>query len=198
MKNFFILLTTLFCTGYVFAQKGNQMAWYETGENMKIDSNRIQVQPGKLFFQFDTDHIPRNMKSLGFTWYDYNPKDYFVSHLVNNTDSTFKAKRQDGSLIMIQEALDEDSTWKPIEYWVHSGCGNSYFSPLKLEPGECIMVPIKKYSGSFKTQIRLKFKYGKSVIYTNSFEAKISKAQFKREENTVYGILYSGPAIYLE
>lgn len=195
------LISLLICFGVVHAQKdnskGNQAAFYECSEPIDIDSNQIDLKPGKLYFQFNTNHAAHNLKSMNFIWLDNKPKGYFIAYLVNLTDSVFTADRQDRSLIMIQEALDEDGNWKPIEYWTYSGCGNSYFDPLKLDPGKCVLVPIKKYSGSYKTKIRLKFKIGNYIIYSDTFEGTINKLQFEKENGNVHGILYHGPASYL-
>ena len=178
--------------------KENQRAFYECSEPMMIDSAKNRLAVNKVYFQFNVNEKAEKLKKLNFIWLENNPEDYFVAYLLNTTDSIFQAKRQDGSLIMIQEALDENGNWQPIEYWVYSGCGNSYFDPLQLEPGKCVLVPIKKYSGNFTTKIRLKFKYGNSVMYSESFNGSIDKAQFNKKTDSVSGILYFGPANYLE
>lgn len=201
MKNIVLLLSFLVCFGCVGQKddpKGNQRAFYECSEPIKIDSNQINVKSGKLYFQFNINQSPNKLKSMDFFWLDNKPKGYFTAYLVNTTDSVFKAERQDGSLIMIQEALDEKGNWKPIEYWTYSGCGNSYFNPLKLDSGKCVLIPIKKYTGDFKTKMRLKFKNWNDIIYSDTFEGTIEKSQFDKETKTVNGILYLGPANYLD
>lgn len=196
----YLLLSTYF--GFAFSQNdsvvGNQRAFYECSDPMDIDSTLIDVQSDKLYFQFNVNQRPKNLKSLGFIWLKGNLKNYFTGYLVNTTGSTFTATRQDGSLIMIQEAKDKDGNWQPLEYWVYSGCGNSYFSPLSLESGKCVLVPIKRYTGNFKTEIRLKFKYDRTIFYSEPFEGTISESQLRKETEKVNGILYRGPASYLE
>ncbi|RCL72787.1 MAG: hypothetical protein DBW72_05940 [Flavobacteriales bacterium] len=177
-----------------YSQKGNQKAFYECTGALDIDSTKIDVRSNKLYFQFNVEDSPKNLKD--FVWLKDKPKEYFTGYLVNTSDSTFSANIQDGSLIIIQEALDKDGNWNPIEYWVYSGCGNSYFS-LKLDTGKYVMIPIKKYSGKFKTKIRLKFKYGADVLYSESFEGSLNVSQFEKETEDVNGILYHGPANYL-
>jgi len=177
--------------------KGNQRAFYVCSEPMDIDSTKIDLKSDKIYFHFNVKDSPKNLKSMGFAWLKDNPDGYFTGYLVNTMGATFSAERQDGSLIMIQEALDKDGNWKPIEYWVYSGCGNSYFNPLKLDSGKYVMIPIKKYSGKFKTKIRLKFKYGNDILYSNSFESSINVSLFEKETDDVHGILYHGPANYL-
>ncbi len=127
---------------------------------------------------------------------------YFVAFLINTTDSALTLERQDASLIMIQEAVNENGKWEPIEYWVNSGCGNSYLNPVKLSAGKYIILPIRKYQGDFKTQIRLRYKFsyfrGEGILISDSFEGSIDKSQFKKQTETVHGILYHGPADYLK
>jgi hypothetical protein len=201
MKSIIILISLLSICSSTFAQedilKGNQRAFYECTEPTDIDSNLINLKSDKIYFQFNLEDSPKNLKSMDFAWLEDNPDAYFTGYLVNTSDSTFSAERQDGSLIMIQEALDEEGIWKPIEYWVYSGCGNSYFNPLKLDSGKYVMIPIRKYSGKFKTKIRLKFKYGSEILYSDSFEGSLNMSVFEKETDDVHGILYHGPASYL-
>jgi hypothetical protein len=196
------LISLLTLVGYSVKQEdkenGNKRAFYECKEPLDIDSSLFEVKPSKLYFSFNTDKKPKKLKSLGYVWLEDNPKKYFTAYLINTSKSTLSAKKQDGSLIMIQEALNENGKWIPIEYWVYSGCGNSYFNPLKLESGKYVMIPIKKYSGNFKTKIRLKLKTNSKVLYSYPFEGSIDKSQFKKETEDVNGILYQGPANYLD
>lgn len=202
MKTIFLLIGFFFLFGFSFGQQEklieNQRAFYECGKPLDIDTNNIDLKRNKIYFHFNTEEILSDLKSLGFSWLEDIPNGYFVGYLVNTTDSIFSAKKQDRSLIMIQEAIDENGNWRPIEYWVYSGCGNSYFSPLKLEPGKYLMLPIKKYHGNYKTKARLKFKYGTDVMFSDSFDVSINKAQFKAKTDNVRGILYNGPANYLD
>lgn len=196
------LISLFVLTGFSINQEdkteGNQRAFYECSEPTDIDKSLIDVKQGELYFQFNTEQEPKNLKSMNFVWLKDDPKGYFTAYLINSSESTFSAERQDGSLIMIQEALNEQGKWLPIEYWVYSGCGNSYFNPLKLESGKSVMVPIKKYSGNFKTKIRLKLKAGKTTFFSESFAGAIDKSQFNKETEQVNGILYHGPADYLD
>ena len=197
-----LLLLLVACSLKVLGQNdtinGNQRAFYECSDPLDIDSSKIEIREGEVYFYFKTEESPKNLDSLDFFWLKANPEGYFTAYLVNTSKETFTAKRQDGSLIMIQEALDEEGEWKPIEYWVYSGCGNSYDNPLELDSGKYVIVPIKKYSGEFKTKIRLKFKYGKKIMYSKPFSGSVNLSQFNKEENQVYGILYRGPASYLD
>jgi hypothetical protein len=194
----YLISIILFSSFYFVVNKGNQPAYYECTEGLDIDTTLFNYRKGEIYFYFDKDLKAKNLASKGFNWIEDNPKDYFTAYLINTTDTTFNVTRQDGSLIMIQEAMDEKGQWQPIEYWVYSGCGNSYFDPLELNPGKYVMIPIKEYHGNFKTKIRLKMKNDKKIIYSESFEGSIDKSQFEKETKSVHGILYHGPANYLD
>lgn len=198
-----VLLITISLIGFlssfiVSEEQGNQRAHYECSKPLKIDSSLFDVRKGETYFYFNLDLTPKNLKSQGFSWTVDNPKEYFTAYLINTSDSTFNADRQDGSLMMIQEAMNERGEWQPIEYWVYSGCGNSYFSPLSLATGSYVMIPIKRYSGSFKTQFRLKMKKDEELFYSQTFDGSIELSQFATENDMVNGILYHGPASYFE
>jgi hypothetical protein len=183
--------------GQIDTTFGNQSAYYRFSEPLNIDSTQISLQSGKIYFHFNTNQSPTKLEFKDFNWLEKYPVEYFTSYLVNTSDSIFTALKQDGSLIMIQEALDENGNWNPIEYWVPSYCGNSYDESLKLDSGKCVMIPIKKYSGDFATKIRMRFLYGPSILISDSFDGSIMKSQFKKQIEDVYGILYKGPAHYL-
>jgi hypothetical protein len=194
---FMPMLVLLFSFLYI-TEKGSQRAYYECTEPLKIDTSLFPLKKGQVYFHFNQSLKPKGLKAKGFLWMEDTPKDYFTAYLINTSDATFNAKRQDGSLIMIQEAMDAEGKWQPIEYWVYSGCGNSYFDPLVLTPGNYVMIPIKEYKGSFKTKFRLKMKKDTSLFYSDTFEGSIDKSQFEKETKQVNGILYHGPANYLD
>jgi len=200
---FSILVFVLFALSGVINGKdsnteGNQRALYNFSKQIEIDDNLIELKQGELYFQFNLNQSFETLKSFNSKWIEKYSKSHFIAYLVNMTDSSVYIKTQDGSLLIIQEALDENNNWQPIEYWIPSGCGNSYFNPLSLEAGKCVLVPIKKYTGNYKTQFRLKFNIGKSIIYSDTFEASLDKTQFKKVTDDVNGILYDGPASYFE
>lgn len=200
---FSILVFVLFALSGVINGKdsnteGNQRALYNFSKQIEIDDNLIELKQGELYFQFNLNQSFETLKSFNSKWIEKYSKSHFIAYLVNMTDSSVYIKTQDGSLLIIQEALDENNNWQPIEYWIPSGCGNSYFNPLSLEAGKCVLVPIKKYTGNYKTQFRLKFNIGKSIIYSDTFEASLDKTQFKKVTGDVNGILYDGPASYFE
>jgi len=199
LKIFIYSTLIIVLSGFSFATYvGNQEAYYETSKPLRINKSLFEYKRGKTYFSFNKNLSPKNLKSKGFVWLENEPKGYFTAYLINASDTIFNAEKQDGSLIMIQEAIDENGKWKPIEYWVYSGCGNSYFNPLILKPGKYVMIPIKQYNGNFKTKFRLKMKKDKSIFYSEEFEGNIEKSQFEKHSENVNGILYYGPADYLD
>lgn len=106
----------------------------------------------------------------------------FPVFIKNPTRDTLLIETQDQAVFMIQEAKDEDGKWKPIEYWLHAFCGNSY-ADYKLPPMHIAVVKVVKYTGNFKTEMRLKLKNGTETIYSNIFEGSINKSQFDFPEN---------------
>ncbi|MBL7937362.1 MAG: hypothetical protein JNM51_16270 [Bacteroidia bacterium] len=104
----------------------------------------------------------------------------FPIYIANLSDTkTATVEIQDGSLMMIVEAQDEHKTWKPIEYWSHSWCGNSYYS-LELPPQYFAFARGVKCSGDFFTTCRLKVFNGADSLLSNEFKMNISTKQFNQ------------------
>ena len=74
---------------------------------------------------------------------------------------------------IVAEALDMDSLWKPIEGHFTYDCGTG-LTDLYLMPDEVACILFPKYSGSYKTKIRLKLKGNIS----EEFNATINPSQF--------------------
>lgn len=111
----------------------------------------------------------------------------------NTSNENTYLELQDAQIIMIQEAKDENGDWKPIEFWQHSWCGNSYAFE-KLLPNTIVIAKIFKYDGDFETDIRLKLKNGNHIIYSDSFKGKINKSQFDLPSSLVKK--FSGRSLY--
>ncbi|WP_146190703.1 hypothetical protein [Polaribacter aquimarinus] len=94
-------------------------------------------------------------------------------YIQNTTSDTISLSHQDYSIYILQEAMDKNGLWKPIEYWESSDCGNS-FGEIKIEPNEIIQTESAKYSGDFKTKIRFKLSENNKVYYSNAIEGNIN------------------------
>ncbi len=204
MKIYLIITSYIICIGPAFCQNdtasiGAESAYYPCNEPDIIDTSIINYVHNKVYFHFNQEELQNDIKPSNRKLLDKGDPRFFSGYLINTTDSTFKAIRQDGSLMMIKEAQDENGKWKAIEYWVPSGCGNSYFDPLILESGKTVLFPVWRDKGDFKTNIRLRIKYSfkDDAIVSSSYEGSIYKSQFQKPTGSVYGILYGGDAMYL-
>ncbi len=105
-------------------------------------------------------------------------EDYFVGRII----STFENKLinlQYGSLIMIQEALDRNNVWRPIEVWRFGTCASGYGDVLYLKKNNFAEFPIKRYNGNFKTKVRLKLRDANETYYSEIFEYRIDESLFE-------------------
>ncbi len=98
--------------------------------------------------------------------------------LFNGTDKVQVFDASDSRIDIIQEALNEQGMWQPIEYLPASGCGNS-FHQIFLGRGEYWEFDVPRYEGQFSTQLRftLTLDNGK-VIHSNKFYGSINPKQF--------------------
>lgn len=178
---------------------GQQAAFYTCSDTMKInDLVHVRIK-GQLYFQTSEQLDSIGITNVKSSWRTYSDSTHRTIYIVNSTDSLIKVTRQDGSLLMIQEALDVNGEWMPIEYWTPSGCGNSYFNPLTLLPQHFIVYNAPLYSGDFKTKIRFKWKIGhQNIYYSHPIQARIDSSLFAFPAENVSGILFYGQPSYLD
>lgn len=100
----------------------------------------------------------------------------FPVYIFNSTKNTVRLEEQDGRVMMIQEALDPNGQWKPIEYWQFSDCGNSYGGVI-LRPNYYLMTKVVKYKGPYETLLRLKLLNKDEIIYSKPFKGSINLSQ---------------------
>jgi hypothetical protein len=82
---------------------------------------------------------------------------------------------------MIQEALDKDGQWKPIEFMFDFvGCGTGHYD-YKVLPKHYIASGIIKYAGNFKTKLRVKIESMGNFYYSDSFDGTINRSQFNQD-----------------
>lgn len=117
--------------------------------------------------------------------FDYFNKDFkptyvnfYPTFLINLSDSTQRVQVQDGDLLMLQEALDSNGIWKPIEFWRRSWCGNSYYYKELSENGYFVSGVIQ-YQGDFKTICRVKALINNEIYYSNTYYANINFGQME-------------------
>jgi hypothetical protein len=106
--------------------------------------------------------------------------------VVNSTTDTVGLAASDSRLNIVQEALDRDGQWKPIEYLPSSWCGNSYHTVF-LGSNEYWEFDAARYSGRFKTKIRVTLNQRISndqmmVIHSNEYDGGVNPNQFKVQQ----------------
>ncbi|MFK7814584.1 MAG: hypothetical protein AB8B59_18960 [Maribacter sp.] len=82
-------------------------------------------------------------------------------------------------LFLLTEALDKNGERHPIEYLKQNSflCGTGHVDHL-LNPKTFLVGAVKRYSGDYKTKLRLKLSTEGSVLYSNEFEGEINYGQF--------------------
>lgn len=101
--------------------------------------------------------------------------------LVNTTGDAVGFSASDSRLYIVQEAIDRDGKWKPVEYLPSSWCGNSYHSVF-LGPNEYWEFAAAKLTGTNKTKLRFRLQMFKgekqSFVYSNEFAGSVNPKQF--------------------
>lgn len=117
-------------------------------------------------------------------WIDKNQKmvNAYPVYICNPTDKTTSIPVQGVTTQIIQEARDEKGDWRPIEFWLSGFCGNGKWEYV-LKPNYYIITSVYRYSGEFETDLRVKFRRGAKVFYSNSFKGSINKKQFNPDEH---------------
>ena len=106
--------------------------------------------------------------------------------VVNATSDPVGLAASDSRLNIVQEALDRDGQWKPIEYLPSSWCGNSHHT-VYLGPQEYWDFNAARYTGRFKTKIRVTLNQRISndqimVIHSNEYDGGVNPNQFKMQQ----------------
>lgn len=94
----------------------------------------------------------------------------------------------------MQEAIDIDGQWKPVEYLPLSWCGNSYHMVFP-DPKQYWEFAAARYTGKFKTRLRFRLQWQKSdtqklTVYSNEFDGSVNAKQFTvKQEHTPGSIM---------
>jgi hypothetical protein len=104
--------------------------------------------------------------------------------LINTSTEAIVFPTENGSLVMIQEARNEQGTWQAIEYWDKSwGGATNFAAEFSLLPQHSVALFAPLYEGSFSTRIRFKLKIRQNnteaIFYSAPFEGSISLSQFQ-------------------
>lgn len=108
----------------------------------------------------------------------YALKYFYPVYLVNQTPSTRYLLGKDSYVFAIQEALDREGIWRPIERRALDFCGNGrWIEPIKENEFFVFLVP--KYHGDFETKMRVRLKIGNSLYVSQPFDGRINMAQIE-------------------
>lgn len=112
----------------------------------------------------------------------------FTVEIRNFSNDTLMFTGQDGSIMMIQEAIDPNGNWKPIEYWQSSFCGNSAMIVF-FPPSSKMEFSAFRYEGDFKTSLRFKLlvrnqdknytRFRTKTFYSQPFKGSVYYSQFE-------------------
>ncbi|MEM6263210.1 MAG: hypothetical protein AAGI38_11930, partial [Bacteroidota bacterium] len=113
--------------------------------------------------------------------------DHFPVYFVNSSASEKVFFGKDDHTFGIQEALDGSKlpNWKPIEGKGIEFCGNGNWG-LIVHPGEFVVILMKKYTGDFETQMRVRFKQGDNILVGKPFNGVINRSQVHIKEESYF------------
>ncbi len=138
---------------------------YYESETRKIDSI------GNDGFEIFTDYKTNvTQKDLIGTIY------YYPVYIVNQTPTAKLFIGKDRRVFAIQEALDSNGSWGPIEGPAFDFCGNGYWG-MKINSGEFATILMPKYRGTFKTKLRIRLLLNNSIYVSKPFEGFIDARQ---------------------
>jgi hypothetical protein len=102
--------------------------------------------------------------------------------VVNLTPNLLEFRASDSCLSIVQEALDAEGNWKPIEYLPSSFCGNSYHRVF-LPPTSYWEFGCPRYQGNTQTRLRFSLQLSDgSRITSNEFGGSINPGQFTTKQ----------------
>ncbi|GMV99969.1 MAG: hypothetical protein AMXMBFR84_11080 [Candidatus Hydrogenedentota bacterium] len=98
--------------------------------------------------------------------------------ILNESDTIKKVPVHDFRLWMVQEALDGEGQWRPIERLRLSGCGLSDFHAA-LAPGQYWVLTVPVYEGEIRTWLRIRLElYDSEVVYSEPYLGGVNPGQF--------------------
>lgn len=105
-----------------------------------------------------------------------NSNYYYPVYLINQTPTVKAFIGKDNYVFGLQEALDTNGMWRPIEGRGFDFCGMGFWG-LKVRPQEFITVLFPKYAGEYKTKMRVRIKNGDNIYVSKPYEGTINENQ---------------------
>ncbi len=135
-----------------------------------IHNDSLSMDGFQLIVDYETNIVLSFPRTLwGNTFYPV--------YVVNETQSTKIFTGKDSHLFSLQEARDSNYRWYPIERRPIEMCGHGYWG-LRIHPGEFALFILQKYTGNFKTWLRVRLKNGTNIYVSKPFIGTINPSQF--------------------
>ncbi|MBX2876283.1 MAG: hypothetical protein KTR30_29455 [Saprospiraceae bacterium] len=119
--------------------------------------------------------------------YRLDDSAYFPVFIVNENNSTHSLSGKDSRVFAIQEALDSNGNWRPIERQAWGFCGNGWWG-RKIMPKHSAVFSMPKYTGDFSTQLRIRLRSGSQTLVSLPFPGKINYQQFYLPEDRMLAL----------
>lgn len=139
-----------------------------------------------LYFNGNPSLISKLKKQTGsneylFLFAEKSNDSIFTLFVLNNSKATIDIPVVADKIYILQEAIDSEGKWKPIEYFNYRFCGNAYRIE-KFKSGNVIKTESTAYKGNFNTKIRFKLLVKDKIYYSNSLPGNIPLSQFMFSE----------------
>ncbi len=197
-RGFLILMSTAFGTLIGCGKDGSERrtvprGWYFAGSHLEDENAFGGFGPCDNFPKKCEADAPGMAGKLTLVAspneiVDFRNRKAIVLRLINRTEKTMEFSACDSSLYIIQEGLDSDDKWKPLEQFPDTFCGNS-FHRVFLETNEYWKFFALVRQGEFKTKLRFRLEpggepgiaAGGGAIYSNEFEGSMDQRAFMRD-----------------
>jgi hypothetical protein len=162
--------------GYCFAASPtNTLAPHDPAGNWNVPKPLSQKNYGAAgelsLVVFPMEQVPFNKEYRGFRLL-----------LVNRTGGETNLASCDMRLSIVQEALQGEGLWRPVEYLPASWCGNSYYS-VTLPSAHYWEFAAPRYTGTIKAPLRFVLNIeGEAPIFSKVFEGSINPEQFTEKQ----------------
>lgn len=131
------------------------------------------------FWSNDSIRIKFEFEQYLTNGYEVSSKNQLVAALKNSSSTVIRLDTYDGEVSMIQEAVNKKGEWQPIEFYSYGDCGFGHHI-ISIQKGEQVRILTTRYSGDFKTRMRLKLLTRNGVFYSDEFDGQINQSQFKK------------------
>lgn len=119
-------------------------------------------------FEIETDYLSNIFNDGSYSYPVY---------LINQTPGIKTIYGDQGYMFGLQEAIDSSGDWRPIEGRAKIDFEPWYFD-LKVHSKEFVVILFPKYSGKYKTKLRVRIRNGDATYISKPFEGSINYNQF--------------------